>query len=413
MENSSKINCPNCDAEINVNDILKHQIEEKLKFQLNRERSEFLKQQKEAKSLLDLERISLKEAKQSQQKELGDKLEEQRKVVQKEIRETLEAKISEENATRIEAMQKELLEKSEKVKELYTKDAEIERLKRDNEEAKIKANLDAQKSLSEQLKIERAKIKEQEQEASNLVIIELKQQIEQQKKLTAEMQRKQEQGSMQVQGEVLEIAIEEWLASTFPLDTIEEIKKGANGADCLQTVHTRTNQNCGTIYYESKRTKSFQPSWIEKFKNDIRDKCADVGILVTEVLPADMTRMGLYDGVWVCTFSEFKGLSLIMREHILKLNTALATQENKADKTALLYDYLTSNEFRLHMEAIFEGFQQMQIDLVKEKTAMQRLWKKREKQIDKVVINATKLQGAVKGIAGNAIGDIKILELGE
>jgi hypothetical protein len=116
-------------------------------------------------------------------------------------------------------------------------------------------------------------------------------QLEDQKKLTEEMKRKQEQGSMQLQGEVLELAIEEYLMAQFPLDTIEEIKKGATGADCLQIVNTRDQHNCGTIYYESKRTKAFQPSWIEKFKNDIRVKKANIGVLVTEVMPSDMERI--------------------------------------------------------------------------------------------------------------------------
>ena len=124
------------------------------------------------------------------------------------------------------------------------------------------------------------------------------------------MKRKQDLGSMQLQGEVMELAIEEWLASQFPLDTIDEIKKGAKGADCLQIVNTREQINCGTIYYESKRTKNFEKKWIEKFKNDIRDKRATVGVLVTEAMPSDMDRMGLKEGIWICTYNEFKGLSL-------------------------------------------------------------------------------------------------------
>src|SRR5690606_4757503 len=147
------------------------------------------------------------------------------------------------------------------------------------------------------------------------------------KKLTEEMIRKQEQGSMQLQGEVLELAIEDWLADAFPLDTIDEIKKGANGADCLQTVNTFEAQCCGTIYYESKRTKNFQLAWIEKFKNDIRDKEANIGVLVTEVLPSDMTRMGLKEGIWICTYEEFKGLSAVLRQSVIQVSQAVQSQE--------------------------------------------------------------------------------------
>lgn len=225
------------------------------------------------------------------------------------------------------------------------------------------------------------------------------------------MQRKQAQGSMQLQGEVQELAIEEWLSTQFPLDTIEEIKKGVRGADCIQVVNTRTVQNCGKIYYESKRTKDFQPGWIEKFKADMRDKEADVGVLVTEAMPSDMDRMGLRDGVWVCSFGEFKGLCAVLRESVIQLSKVAISQEGKGDKMHMLYDFLTSNTFRMQVEAIVEGFSQMKSDLEREKNSMQRIWKQREKQIDKVVTNTIDMYGSIKGIAGNAVQSVKALEL--
>jgi len=229
--------------------------------------------------------------------------------------------------------------------------------------------------------------------------------------LTEEMKRKQEQGSMQLQGEVQELAIEEWLAAQFPLDTIEEIKKGQRGGDCIQVIHTRSEQNCGSIYYESKRTKDFQPSWIEKFKADIRERSANIGVLVTDAMPAGMERMGLKDGIWICTYDEFKGLCAVLRESIIQINVAVNSQENKGDKMHLLYDFLTSNTFRLQVEAIVEGFTQMKADLDSEKRSMQRIWKQREKQIEKVITNTIDMYGSIKGIAGNAIQAVKALEL--
>jgi hypothetical protein len=238
-------------------------------------------------------------------------------------------------------------------------------------------------------------------------------QLEAQRKLTEEMKRKQEQGSMQLQGEVQELAIEEWLAAQFPLDSIEEIKKGARGGDCIQIVNTRSLQNCGTIYYESKRTKDFQPSWIEKFKADIREKGANIGVLVTEVMPSDMDRMGLKEGIWICNYDEFKGLCSVLRESIIQISVAVSSQENKGDKMHMLYDYLTGNTFRLQVEAIVEGFTQMRADLESEKRAMQSIWKKREKQIEKVTVNTIDMHASIKGIAGNAIQAVKLLELEE
>lgn len=317
----------------------------------------------------------------------------------------------EEQSEQFKALQTELNEKSEQIKELNRTKAEIEKLKREKGELKEAIEAEAQKKLNEALLAEREKIKKTEEDRNELRFKELQKQLEDQKKLTEEMKRKQEQGSMQMQGEVQELAIEEWLATQFPLDTIEEIKKGVRGGDCLQFVNTRSHQNCGTIYYESKRTKDFQPSWIEKFKSDIRDKGANIGVLVTEVMPSDMDRMGLKDGIWICNYDEFKGLCAVLRESIVQVSTAISSQENKGDKMNMIYNYLTSNTFRMQIEAIVEGFTQMKSDLESEKRSMQRIWKQRDKQIEKVVTNTIDMYGSIKGIAGNAIQSVKALEL--
>jgi hypothetical protein len=216
---------------------------------------------------------------------------------------------------------------------------------------------------------------------------------------------------MQIQGEVQELAIEEWLSEQFPLDNVEEIKKGERGADCLQTVNTHSHRDCGKIYYESKRTKHFQPGWIDKFKSDIQDQNADIGVLVTDAMPADMERMGMRQGIWICSFSEFKGLCAVLRESVIRVSEAVVSQENKGDKMNMLYDYLTSNEFRLQVESIVEGFTQMKTDLESEKRSMMSIWKKREKQIERVLLNTNHMYSSVKGIAGNAIQSVHLLEL--
>ncbi|MDE0714959.1 MAG: DUF2130 domain-containing protein, partial [Gammaproteobacteria bacterium] len=194
-------------------------------------------------------------------------------------------------------------------------------------------------------------------------------------------------------------------------DTVEEIKKGARGADCLQTVHTRSRQNCGTIYYESKRAKAFQPGWIEKFRQDIREKGAGAGVLVTQTMPPDMDGMGLRDGIWICSFEEFGNLAVVLRDGIIRLSEAVAARENRGDKMGMLYDYLTGNEFRQQVEAIVEGFTQMQTDLESEKRSMQTIWKKREKQIEKVLLSTNHMYGSIRGIAGNTIPQVSLLEL--
>lgn len=301
--------------------------------------------------------------------------------------------------------------KTDQVKELNRSKAEIERLKREKDELREEIELEAEQKLSKELSKEREKIKKSEEDKIKLQISERDQIINQLNEKLKEAQRKAEQGSSQLQGEVQELAIVEWLSDKFPLDKVERVKKGKSGADCLQTVHDTSRQNCGTIYYESKRTKNFNLSWIEKFKSDIREQKADIGVLVTEAMPADMEHLGQKEGIWVCSFTEFKGLCYVLRESIIKVSNAVAVQQNKGDKMGLLYSFLTSNEFKLQVEGIVEGFTQMKTDLESEKKSMTSIWKKREKQIEKVLLNTINMYGSIKGIAGNAVQSVPLLEL--
>lgn len=402
MKNSTTIQCPHCGESINVNDVLVHQIEAENKEKFQEKLNELAK-----------ERAQFEKDKERENELFEERLAQAKKTVEKTLQDKIKKQLEEEQKDSLAELQKELSDKSEKLKEFNKMQVQISKLQREKLEMKESIELENQKKFDAQILEEKEKIRKKVDDENALKFATLQKQLEDQKKLTEEMKRKQEQGSMQLQGEIQELAIEEYLTNQFPLDTIEEIKKGANGADCLQIVNTFESQNCGTIYYESKRTKNFSPAWIEKFKNDIREKKADIGVLVTEVLPSDMERMGLKDGVWICTFEEFKGLVTVLRQSIINLDIALQSQENKGDKMAMLYDFLTSTEFRMQIEGIVEGFSQMQDDLAKEKRAMQKIWSQREKQIDKVIANTVNMYGSIRGIAGNAIQTVKALELDE
>ncbi len=413
MQNQSKITCPNCGSLIDVQDALSHQLEEEIKRDYNIRLSKEKEIYEQQSRVLAEEKAAFEEKKKKEnelfQERFDIKIKEERKLL--EIK--LKAKMQEEQADQIKDLQKELDEKSEKVKELNKSKMEIARLQREKAELADSINAEAQITLNKKLIEEKEKIRKSEQDRNEMAIKELHKQLDDQKRLTEEMKRKQEQGSMQMQGEVQELAIEEWLAGKFPLDSIEEIKKGVRGGDCIQTVNTRTRQNCGTIYYESKRTKDFQPGWIEKFKNDIRERGANLAVLVTEAMPQGMDRMGLKDGIWICTYEEFKGLCVVLRETIIQISDAIGSQENKGEKMHMLYDYLTSNEFKLQIEGIVEGFTLMKMDLESEKRSITGHWKKREKQIEKVLLNTNFMYNSIRGIAGTAIQPIKALEMPE
>ena len=413
MTNETRIICPKCGEEIDVNHVIAHQLDEEYKQKYNAQLTEEKKKFQEEFNRLESQKQEFEKEKSDQERLIAEKVRLQIKNETAALEKELKARIESEQSERIELMQKEIQNKSDQVKELNRTKAEVEKIKREKEE--LKDTLEAQNEikLSQQIKEEKDKIRKAEQDKNELVVKELQKQLEDQKKMTEEMKRKQDQGSVQLQGEVQELGIEEWLSNNFPLDTITEIKKGERGADCLQVVHSRTMQNCGTIYYESKRTKDFGNKWIEKFKDDIRDKGADIGVLVTDVYPKGMERMGLVEGIWLCSYLEFKGLCVVLREGIIKLSSAVSAQENKGDKMIMLYNFLTNNEFRLQVEAIVEGFTQMQIDLNAEKRSITGHWKKREKQIQKVLLNTNNMYNAIKGIAGSAIQPIKSLELPE
>jgi len=336
---------------------------------------------------------------------------EQVRIEKQKLSESIKAEILAEQSGALESMRKELEAKSEQVKELNNSKIEIEKLKREKEEAVSRAMVEAQLTLTKELSIEKEKIAKQYQDANELKLKEKDKQLEDQKRLIEEMKRKADQGSMQLQGEVQELAIEEWLSMQFPFDTIGEIKKGAFGADCVQVVHTREAQNCGVICYESKNTKAWSSDWVHKLKTDMLKAGADIGVLVTSVYPKDMDRMGFVDGVWVCSLDEFKGSVSLMRQSLINTHKAVQKEDNKADKMSLLYNYLTGNEFAMQLSAIVNGFSVMQDELEREKRSLMASWKRRQKLIDGVLANTTEMYGSLQGIAGNAIGHIKALEL--
>ncbi len=421
QENQFK--CPNCQAPIDVNEALYKQIESENQSRFLAQKKEFDKEVHEKRAQyqrcfkeLEQKEEALKEQEEKQKAKFADAV----KQASAQALQNERAKIIEEARKNafleqqkgLELLQKELDEKSKQVQELHQKEAEIERLKRENNEAESRLKAENEKKLNEKLDVERERIAKALHEKNELKFKQQEEQLEMLRNELKNAQRKAELSSQQFQGEVQELAIEEFLRQKFPLDSIEEIKKGQRGADCIQVVHTREIQNCGKIYYESKRTKEFQKAWIEKFKGDMREIGADVGVIVSEALPKEMERMGLFEGVWVCSFEEFKGLSAVLREGVIKVSLAKKNQENKSDKMSLLYEYLTSRDFVLQVEAIVEGFSKMREDLESEKRSMKRIWNAREKQIEIALDSTTKIYGSIKGIAGNAIAQVKALELG-
>jgi hypothetical protein len=406
MSNNSTITCPNCKYDFPIENALSQKIEDDIK-------SRYLKRYNEDKQKFETEKAQLaKEAElikiqgENQEQILADKL----RLAKGQLEQEAIKKAASEMALQMEMLNKELTDKSQKLKESQVKELELMQKEKQIKEREESLKLDMEKQMVARQKEIEDRVKKMESERSDLKIKELEKKLTDQAELVETMRRKAEQGSMQLQGEVLELALEELLKATFPLDSIEEVAKGVKGADCVQHIKNNMGDFCGKIIYESKRTKAFTNEWIEKLKRDMRAQQADIAVIVTETLPKDMDSFGFKDGVWICRFTDVKPLAFLLRDSLLKIHIALISQENKGEKMQMLYNYLTANEFRQNIEAVVEGFLALKDGITREKIQMEKIWKEREKQLDKVLLNTTQFYGSIKGIAGNAVGDLKMLE---
>ena len=374
---ANEIKCPNCGHQFELNESLKNEVEKELRGKM-----------------------------QDWQKKKEEEFEKQKA----DIITASQKKAVEESAVKLKMLEDETRLKTQQLHDLQKKELDLLREKNALEEKQKNLEVEIEKRFLEKRKeIEESAIK-REQEIFDLKTKEYKLQMEQQQKLIEELKRKSEQGSMQLQGESQEILLEEILKENFPFDLIEEVSKGVEGADCIQTVRNSSGVICGKIIYESKRTKGWSNNWIDKLKADKRNTGADVAILVTQTFPKDMDRFGEKDGIWLCNFAEVNSVAHLLRNGIIKVYEAQKAQEGKGDKMQMLYDYLTGNEFRGQVEAIMEGFMAMKQGITKERIQMEKIWKEREKQLEKVLISTSGMYGSVKGIAGASIGDIPLLD---
>ncbi len=388
---ATDIKCPNCGHEFEPTESIREEVQKDLRSKM----TEWQKQQ---------------------QQKLDQQLTDEKKKIQEETEQLVRKSIASDFENKLRLLEQNNKENEEKLKEARQQQLDILKKEQELKNKEQELELSLQKKLQEErskLSEEIRKLEEQRIAAKEteyqLRLKELEKQLEDQKKSTDEMKRKLEQGSMQLQGEVQELMLEELLRNSFPFDSIDEVGKGVKGADCIQTVRNQYGQDCGKIIYESKRTKDFSNEWIEKLKADMRSQGADVAVIVTQAMPKDLSQFAQKEGVWICSFAEVKALAAVLRDGILRLAAASKSNENKGDKMHMLYDYLTGNEFAEQWKAIREGFMSMKLSIQKERDAMEKLWKQREKQLEKVLLNAAHIRGSVEGIAGTDV-NVNLLE---
>ena len=314
------------------------------------------------------------------------------------VQEAYEQKLAEE----LKARDTEAAALKAKVKEAGERELELLKGKRELEERQETLDLEVQRKLADEAKAIRERTRKEADEENSLKQKEKDVMIEGLRKQTEELRRKLDQGSQQLQGEAQEIALEELLADLFPNDHIGEVPKGINGADALHRVKDPSGAECGSILWESKRTKAWSPGWLPKLRDDQRTAKAHAAIIVTAAMPAEVSHFGRLDGVWVCSWSLISGAATALRSGLITAARHQRAVEGRQTKMEVVYNYLASPEFFNRVSGIIESYQAMQDDLEKEKRAHQLSWAKRYKQLDLALTNAAGMYGDLQGIIGGS-----------
>lgn len=361
------ITCPACQHQFSSDDAFAEHLKEQLEYQLEQERAKVKKD-------------AFAWAQQELKTKLGSK-DEELASLQKKVEAAQAAELT------IRKQKNELQEQKR------TMELELQR-QLDVEREKIR-----QETIQQALEQQRFKEKEKDK-----IIEDLKQDL-------AEAQRKASQGSQQTQGEVLELELENVLMQEFPYDEINPVAKGVLGADILQIVHDHHGRGCGTIIWESKNTKNWQPLWLDKLKDDQRAKKAEMAVLVSAILPSEIKKFGAKEGIYITSYDCFIEVAKILRTYLIGITATKLSVIGKNEKMEVIYNYLSSPGFTHHIEATVEGLVKLRDELEKEKRVYTQVWSRREKQIQRVIDSAIGMHGDLQGIMGNALPALPALEL--
>ena len=403
----NSVRCPRCSTSFELSDALTLELRDRLRIELQADitqREVQLHQQQEEARKRDEE---LSKARLDLEAEVTRR-------TQTKVRD-LEARAKADAEQALEARLKDLSEavtrKDQDLQQFRELELGLRKKQRELEAAVLDADLKVQRTLAE----ERSKIREdaeaRTQESHRLKDLEKDKLIQDLKSALDDMKRKADQGSMETQGEVLELDFEERLRRMFHLDDIQPVPRGIRGADLVQMVRTPVGADCGSIIWETKNTKAWSPGWISKLKDDMAETRASLAILVTVALPEGIARFGQVDGVWVSDPLSALPLAAALRQQLLQLERERQASTGKSVKMEMLYAYLAGNEFKGRVEGIVEAFTSLQDQLQRERRAMEKNWKEREKQIERVIKNTVGLYGDMQGIIGGQIPIIEALEL--
>jgi hypothetical protein len=437
---SNHIKCPQCGTDIEVGEVLSRQVTAEVEARLRREAEARLQQavlqaqEKEREAvrlqIRDFEQqLSEKDkvvraaetrelamrARQRElelrEKQLEQDVEQRVAAREQELTRKVQAEAVQAAAQELEALRQTLQARDAAMDAARQRELALLKERQELEEQRKNMELDYQRRLAGERQQLEAQLAEKYAAESDLKLKERDKQIEDLRKSLAEAKRKSEQGSMETQGEALELDLEANLNLHFPHDTVAPVAKGIRGADVVQTVHNASMADCGAIIWEAKNTKAWNSAWIEKLKDDQRSIGASQAVLVSVVLPDDIKTFGQLDGVWVTSVAAYIPLALALRQQLISVAFARSASEGKSEKMELVYQYLSGDAFRQKVEAIVETFVGMQEQLNREKRAYARIWKEREKQIERIIENTAGMYGDVRGLIGSSVPAIQGLTL--
>ncbi len=408
--NQQKINCPKCGEEISIDAVLTQQIESKIKKEI--EAQQQVKEQALVQKEINLkqEAAKLEESKKNIESTVTAKVSEQLAGERLRLFKEAQLEAAKEQGAKTALLEEQLKIKNEKLAEAQQYELQLRKEKDKLEEDKKSFELQVMRQVEESKKLIIEEASKKATEEQQHVIAQLRKQLNDATIAKDTLARKLEQGSQQLQGEVLELELESILKAEFIFDEIMPVPKGVSGADIIQKVIDRSGRVCGQIIWESKKTKNWTDSWIQKLKDDQRTIKADIAVIVSAVLPEGVKGFELRDGVWICDIKLSVALASALRMNLESITREKAMSVGKNEKMEFLYSYLTGVEFKQRVEAIVEAFTSMDESLRKERLAYEKIWAEREKQIKKVITNTVGMYGDLSGLV--ALPQIKTLELG-
>ncbi len=405
--------CPQCKSEIKLTESLAAPLLESVRRDYEQRLTQKDAEVARHEKALQEREATLQKAKESLDEEVAAKLQRERAGIAAE--EAKKAKRALENdldqrAKEITELQEILKQRDMKLAEAQKAQAEVTRKQRELEDAKRELELTVAKRVQAELDAACDKAKKDAEEELKLKVLEKEQTIVSMQRQIEDLKRRAEQGSQQLQGEVQELEIESLLSSRFPRDMIQSVPKGEFGGDVLHRVVGPLGQPCGTILWESKRTKNWSDTWLPKLREDQRTAKAEIAVIISQALPKDVETFDLVDGVWVAHPRVLLPIAITLRNTLIEVASARQASEGQQTKMEMVYQYLTGQRFRQRIQAIVEAFSSMREDLDRERKAITKQWAKREEQIDRVMQATVGMYGDLQGIAGKTLQEIEGLE---